>query len=225
MIRAVQRARDEYDPRERIGDIQGVALRCAAARLELIKPQLYLDCDGVLADFDKKAREVFGGNPRAWENEYAADVCAELIAHMPPDSPALSGEEGQRLKDHCDKLASEAFWEKLYAVDNLFEELDVMPGANELVEAVQHLNPIILTGCPRGYWAVPQKLRWRDKHFPDLPMICVESINKRAHCRPGDVLVDDWAKYQRHWEDEGGVFVLHESVGATLSRLKELGLL
>ena len=41
-----------------------------------------------------------------------------------------------------------------------------MPDAMELFEAVRHLDPIILTGLPRGNWAADQKVRWAAQYFP-----------------------------------------------------------
>jgi hypothetical protein len=156
-----------------------------------MKQQIYLDCDGVLADFDKKATEVLGMPPREYEN--------------------IHGEA--------------SFWNTLYEYPNYFAELDPMEDAHELVEAVRYLDPIILTGHPRGYWAVPQKLAWRDKHFKDIPMITCRSVDKRKFCRPGDVLIDDWHKYQDHWIGARGFFILHTSAKDSIKQLKELDIL
>ena len=150
--------------------------------------QLYLDCDGVLADFDKRALEIMGVNPRDYEGQHGAQT----------------------------------FWDKLYETENFFRDLDPMPEAHELVESVRHLNPIILTGCPRGYWALAQKHEWKDKHFPDLPMICTRSADKRKFCRPGDILSGDWPKYKHVWEKAGGIFILHKSVSESLKELQSL---
>lgn len=182
--------------------------------------QLYLDCDGVLADFDQAAEKIFGGDPRTWEADRAFHIYDKMRADAADELDDLLVVQ---LRLEANRLAAGEFWEKLYAVENLFETFDVLPDANELVAAVKHLDPIILTGCPRGYWAVPQKLRWRDQHFPDLPMICVESINKNVHCRAGDALVDDWDKYRANWEGRGGTFVLHTSAQDSLEQLRVAG--
>lgn len=185
--------------------------------------QLYLDCDGVLANFDKKATEVFGGDPRAWEENYANNAYQALYAEGERASGlGPSDTECATLFNKALKLAAKAFWEKLYGVEDLFEQLEPMADAHELMDAVKHLDPIILTGCPRGYWAVPQKLRWRDKYFPNVPMICVESRLKSVYCRPGDVLVDDWPKYRTIWEEKGGLWVHHEDAPTTIDQLRKL---
>ena len=43
--------------------------------------QLFLDCDGVLADFDKKAIEIFGMHPREFEKKYGKDEFWKAIAN------------------------------------------------------------------------------------------------------------------------------------------------
>jgi hypothetical protein len=153
--------------------------------------QLFLDCDGVLADFDKKATEIVGRHPREFE----------------------------------DRVGERKFWDTLYATPDFFYSLEPMPDAHQLVDAVRHLKPIILTGSPRGEWSAAQKLRWRDKYFPDLEMIVCQSRDKIKHAQPGDVIVDDWPKWQHLWEAGGGVWVLHTSAENSIRELKNLGIL
>jgi hypothetical protein len=95
----------------------------------------------------------------------------------------------------------------------------------ELYEAVKHLRPIILTGTPRGDWAAPQKMRWRDKRFPGVPMVTCLSRNKVDYCQPGDVLVDDFLKHSQKWIDGGGIFVHHTSARESIDMLKSIGIL
>lgn len=37
------------------------------------------------------------------------------------------------------------------------------------------------------------------------------------------VLVDDWTKYRQVWEDGGGIFILHTSIDQSIAALRELG--
>jgi hypothetical protein len=154
------------------------------------KPQLFLDCDGVLADFTTYATGIFG---------------------EPPDQAEVQhGDEG--------------FWSRLKAHGSFYRSLPLMADAMQLFNAVAHLNPVILTGCPDGGWAEPQKRAWRDQHFPAIEMICCKSRNKREHMSPGDILVDDLVKYRQLWLDAGGTFVHHLSAKDTIDALRELGL-
>lgn len=154
-------------------------------------PQLYLDLDGVLGNFEGHVLTVFG---------------------LPT-------------KRTIGVLGEKRFWLDLRSHEGFFENLPLMPDAMELFEAVEHLNPIILTGLPVGDWAEPQKRTWGAKHFPKTTMICCLSANKKDHMQPGDILVDDWDKYQSAWEEAGGIFILHTSAKDSIAKLKEIGVL
>ena len=151
-------------------------------------PQLYLDCDGVLANFNAGAEAILGLKPRAFEQRYN-------IGKM---------------------------WAKLAGAPDFYGTLPLMPGAMELFDAVRHLNPIILTGLPRGNWAAGQKERWAAEHFPGTRIITCMAVDKRKHAKKGDVLVDDMLKHRQLWEEAGGVFVHHRTVPETLRELRDL---
>jgi hypothetical protein len=153
--------------------------------------QLFLDCDGVLADFNSLAESIFGESPG--------------------DAEARLGEQG--------------FWKLLEEHGCFYRDLPVLPEGRELFEAVRHLKPIILTGCPKGDWAAPQKKAWGEAHFPGVEVITCLSKNKHDHIRQDhDILVDDFLKYRHLWEEAGGIFVHFTSLRQTLAELTELGL-
>lgn len=137
------------------------------------KIQVYLDCDGVLADFDAGFTRLTGVDPHDFENMYG----------------------------------SAAFWARIAKSDSFFARLPPMKQGAKLYEAVKHLRPIILTGTPIGDWSVIQKLRWRDKHYPGVPMVTCASKDKHVYCQPGDVLIDDTLKYKSLWEAASGHFI------------------
>jgi hypothetical protein len=147
--------------------------------------QLYLDCDGVLADFDRGAAAVLGMHPKAFEKR---------------NGPGR-------------------FWATLAKASDFYFGLPLLGGATELFEAVRHLDPIILTGLPRGNWAAGQKVRWAAKHFPETRIITTVARDKRKHARPGDVLVDDQLRHAPLWEEMGGIFIHYRGVEETLQRL------
>jgi hypothetical protein len=149
--------------------------------------QLYLDCDGVLADFDAGATKILGMGPK----EYQA------------------------------KNGAGRFWAKLAKHPDFYGTLPLMPGAMKLFGAVRHLDPVILTGLPRGNWAAQQKVRWAAEHFPGTRIITVMAVNKREHAKEGDVLVDDMLKHAHLWQEVGGIFVHHRTVETTLDELKQ----
>jgi len=147
--------------------------------------QLYLDADGVLADFDKGATALLGLPPRAYEKKHGIG----------------------------------RFWQKIATAPDFYFSLPLMPDAMELFEAVRHLNPIILTGLPRGNWAADQKVRWAARYFPGTRIITTMARDKRNHAKEGDVLVDDQLKHRDLWEEVGGIFIHHKNAGDTLEQL------
>lgn len=150
-----------------------------------VAPHVFLDCDGVLADFDIYAHAYFGKSPRQAEKE----------------------------------MGSDAFWASLEAKGDFFRNLPLMDDARALYEGVKHLNPTILTGCPRGTWAQGQKVEWAAEHFPGVPIITCRSADKRDFAKPGDVLIDDWAQHRHRWIEMGGVFVTHHDAASSLAAL------
>ena len=153
--------------------------------------QIFLDCDGVLADFDTAARQLFGQDSREAE----------------------------------EALGSDLFWSRITQCRDFYRNLPLTADARDLYEAVAHLNPIILTGCPEGGWSEPQKIAWAAHHFPSVKMITCRSRDKYLHiANPGDVLVDDYLRYRELWEKAGGIFVQHISAKDSIRRLAELGL-
>lgn len=153
--------------------------------------QLFLDCDGVLADFDRAAEQVFG----------------------------KSSHEAQA------ELGNQRFWRTLRRQENFYGSLPLLPDARRLFEAVRHLHPIILTGCPLGGWAESQKQGWAAEHFPGTRMITCMAREKRLYMEPGDVLVDDMVKFRELWEEAGGIFIHHTSTDATIKELQRIGML
>jgi 5'(3')-deoxyribonucleotidase len=150
--------------------------------------QLYLDCDGVLADFDRAATALLGMPPRQFEKR-----------HGPAE-----------------------FWKRLARDPDFYGSLPLMPDAMVLFDAVRHLNPVILTGLPRGNWAAPQKVRWAEEHFPGTGIITCLAADKRKHARKGDILVDDTLKHRDLWTSAGGIFVHHRNAATSIDELRAL---
>jgi hypothetical protein len=152
----------------------------------VVTRQLYLDCDGVLADFDKGATAILGLPPRAFEKRHGLGK----------------------------------FWQKLATAPDFYFGLPLMDDATELFEAVRDLDPIILTGLPRGNWAADQKVRWAAQYFPGTKIITTMARDKRNHAKEGDVLVDDQDRHRGLWEEAGGVFIHHKSAQQSIKELR-----
>lgn len=164
---------------------------------------LYLDCDGVLADFDEAAYRILGMNPRRYEKEFGS-------------------------KSFWEELRYEETYESGVKYDRkFFEELEPMFDAFNLYNAVKHLNPVILTGVPSSFDSAPmQKVNWVMNHFGcEQRIITCKSREKKNYCKPGDIIIDDWPKHRHLWEEAGGIWIDHHGAEWSIKALKDLGVI
>ena len=160
---------------------------------------IFVDLDGVLADFDRAVEELTG---------------------LPPS-----------------QQTPRAMWPRLAGARDFYANIPWMPDGLELWERVEPLDPVVLTGLPRGNWAKPQKLEWcRRELGPEVPVIACMSREKTEKAREWldthhagterrvPVLIDDRASTREPWEAAGGVFIHHTSAEESIRSLEELGL-
>lgn len=151
---------------------------------------IFLDCDGVLADFDKRAIEIFDEHPRVAEEKLGTEEFWSRI------------------------IASGEFYACLPLIH---DAAALVEGVRQLHPEVE---PVILTGCPPGGWSEAQKRAWRDHYFPGIEMITCASKDKFKFGKPGDVLIDDYLKFRHLWEEMGGIFIHHKSAAQSLVELE-----
>lgn len=198
---------------------------------------VYLDLDGVFADYDAGIRRL-GFNP----------------------DPALA-KELNRSGSH-NPLKREMY-EAIRGTD-FYAHLPILPGALDIYRCVASLQPIILTAAPKfgateddfhvnPHWlgAAYHKRRWVEEtllpqalprfdmawgmhrtHHPDrIPIederfICTTSARKQQfiHRRhgPTQILVDDRIANCRAWAAAGGEAIYHIDPDNTVALLKEL---
>jgi hypothetical protein len=80
--------------------------------------------------------------------------------------------------------------------------MPLKPGARELWDAVKHVNPTVLTGCPKSDYdrAAVAKIAWWKEHFNHDAVITCLSRDKALHIKAeGDWLVDDMSKNCKRW--------------------------
>lgn len=148
--------------------------------------RLYLDLDGVMADFDGAFPAVFGLDHRS--------------------------------------MADDDMWLKINGHPTFFRDLPAMPGAIEFFRAIEHLDPIILTACPKSNYAhvATQKVEWVRAHLSSrvtvLPVLGGANKPLFMHAK-GDILIDDYRRNTEAWSAAGGVAILHRGFDATASEL------
>ncbi|HEY1033962.1 MAG TPA: hypothetical protein VGE09_03160 [Pseudoxanthomonas sp.] len=138
---------------------------------------LYVDLDGVMADFDGAFPQVFGLDHRS--------------------------------------LADDEMWLHINGHPSFFRDLPPMAGAIEFFRSIEHLNPVILTACPKSNYAhvAAQKRAWVREHLSAtcwvLPVLGGRHKPLFMH-RSGDVLIDDFGKNCAAWIDAGGIAIKHD---------------
>lgn len=111
-------------------------------------------------------------------------------------------------------MADDAMWRQITSHGTYFRDMPVCPGALDFYSDVRHLNPIILTACPKSDYArvAVQKREWCREHLSDdvtvLPVMGGRNKPLFMH-REGDVLVDDFAHNCEAWVKAGGIAIEH----------------
>lgn len=138
---------------------------------------LYVDLDGVMADFDGAFPAVFGLDHRS--------------------------------------LADDEMWSHINGHPSFFRDLPPMAGAVDFFRSIEHLNPVILTACPKSNYphVAAQKRAWVREHLSAsclvLPVLGGRHKPLFMH-QLGDVLIDDFGKNCEAWSEAGGVAIKHE---------------
>ena len=165
--------------------------------------KIYLDMDGVLADFERGVWEICQIKAPSQDgnrNQEEDDIMWEAI----------------RRADH--------FYDRLELMPGAKEMFDRIAGKyGDRCE--------ILTGIPREergiVTAEQDKIDWTRRMLSEkvkVNLVCRK--HKQNYCTgPESVLIDDREKTIREWQKLGGTGILHRSAEETLKELAELGLL
>jgi len=164
---------------------------------------IYLDMDGVLADFDRGVNELCGMESNAQKKVFRA----------PDDWPMWIA---IRSVEH--------FYNKLELMRGAKEMFDLIYGRyGDQCE--------ILTGVPKPIRNIPtageDKIAWMRRKLSDRIKINIVLRNEKINfCKgPDCILIDDRSKTIREWEEKGGIGILHMSAEQTVEELKRRGLL
>ena len=157
---------------------------------------LYLDMDGVVADFDEYAARTLGIPPSS--GIYPEEVWYKLAsnARLYRDLKKTS---------YADELVAECKDFALTKGYNLYF-LTAVPKGNDVK------------------WSFYDKVVWAQQHFPDIAvMFGPYSKDKHVHCMSGDILIDDRLSNIEEWSAAGGNAIHHVDYETTLAALNQLG--
>lgn len=157
---------------------------------------IYLDMDGVVADFDAYAEQFL--KTRSADGRWSREHWNQLREHkrMYRDLPKTP--EADELVDAVRKLCNERNYNLLF--------LTAVPKGNDF------------------HWAFYDKMIWVQQYYPDIAVhFGPYSVDKQVHCNPGDVLIDDRLSNIQEWELAGGIAIRHQGdLANTLQKLSEI---
>ena len=156
---------------------------------------LYLDMDGVIADFDEYAARTLGLPPSS--GIYPDEAWYQLASNSRLYRDLIKTLYADQLVDECKDLANTKGYDLKF--------LTAVPKGNDVP------------------WAFYDKVIWAQLYFPDIPvMFGPYSVDKWKHCQPGDILIDDRPSNIEQWRVAGGIAIHHTNIEATLYELSRL---
>ena len=119
---------------------------------------------------------------------------------------------------------------KILETPDFWKTLPKKPDCDELWNYIKKYNPKILTAEP--IWdksAKKGKWEWIQEHcpIPKTNFYCVPRKDKQIFATinaKSNILIDDYDKNCKEWENRGGIAILHTSSKLTIIKLKSLGL-
>lgn len=170
--------------------------------------KIFLDLDGVLADFQPHADKVTA--------MYHGD--------------GFRYEMREFKRNGASQEARDKYWDSMYRYElaggRFWEELDVLDDAHELWEYVNSLGLTVEVLTAIGdakYGAREQKVKWVNKHF-GAPVIHTvrRGDMKASFATPDSILIDDMEYACEPFIEAGGTAILHRRTNDTIQKLETL---
>lgn len=157
---------------------------------------IYLDLDGVLADFNGTTDFILKGMgcETGWKEEVEKPMWGIVGSHIKEIYSLLN------VLPDAHELVDYAFD---YSMGNV-EILTAIPRRGHFPDAVDH------------------KRAWVAKHFPKITKVNFGPYakDKQYHYKLGDILIDDSEQNIIQWKSRGGFAVLHTSTKNTIEHME-----
>ncbi len=162
--------------------------------------KVYLDMDGVLADFDQRFRDISGMEPREFENKYGTKAFWNLI------------DEENKIKFWVGIPVMSGASDLVDAVKDYNYELLTSPSAKKQ----SYLGKILWVKNHTG------------DVFPSKPRINFKKAKEKHLVKPQltktDILIDDREDTIGRWNAAGGTGIIYKNISQVLNDLGKLGL-
>ena len=164
------------------------------------EPNIYLDMDGVVANFDKRFEDLSGMLPQAYVDKHGKNAFWDLI----------------------DEKHKVSFWrgiEVMPGANELVSFVSQYPYQMLTAPSVKKQSVI-----GKGLW-VKDKV---GTLYPSKPKVFYRKAKEKHMVKPeltkNDILVDDRPDTIARWDGAGGTAILFQSAGQVINDLKKLGL-
>ena len=160
--------------------------------------KIYVDMDGVVADFDKRFTDLAGMSPSEFESKNGKNAFWDFI-------------------DVKHKLA---FWVGIPPMSDAQSLMDYVSKHDYEMLTAPSIKKESLMG--KGLWM----RNWTKKGlFPTKPKVNYKPAKNKHHfAAPNHILIDDKQSTIDSWNAAGGIGILHTSAGNTINQLKKLEL-
>lgn len=156
---------------------------------------LYIDMDGVVADFDEYAFRTLGVPPS--QGIYPDNIWEQLAQNQRIYRDLIKTPYADQLIEECTDFALTRDYKLLF--------LTAVPKGNDIK------------------WAFYDKVIWAQNYYPNIPVhFGPFSKDKHQHCQPGDILIDDRISNIEEWRAAGGIAIHHTNINSTLYELSSL---
>lgn len=160
---------------------------------------IYIDMDGVVADFETSIRDIFAAVMQQKQTPTRDSYWQVMRKHQHfyRDLPKMP--LADQLMALTQRFEKELGWRR--------RMLTAIPQRNDLAECFQ------------------DKFDWMQQYYPGV-RICFGpySEDKQHHCQPGDILIDDKVSNCEEWRTRGGraLWVERNQYAKTLEELAEI---
>ena len=128
------------------------------------------------------------------------------------------------------KMDKDERWNKVNQTKGFWANLGWKPNAKRLHDFIIKYNPHVLSAYTgRDPTSKVGKMKWVKKNtgFKKANIHLVLRSQKQAYAKTKEekpnVLIDDYVRNIREWENKGGIGIHHTDVGKTINELKRLG--
>ena len=202
-------AKDKYDTisegKKKVKDPFGLnafARELATLREDetIEEPNIYLDMDGVVANFDKRFEDLSGMLPQAYVDKHGLNAFWDLI----------------------DEKHKVAFWRGIELMPGAVELVKFVSQYPYQMLTAPSVKKQSVIG--KGLW-VKDKV---GTLYPSKPKVFYRKAKEKHMVKPeltkNDILIDDRADTIGRWDGAGGTAILYQSANQVINDLKKLGL-